>query len=293
MTTVDPTPDDFYELSPPDELLQGDIFLCPSAFLFAPAGGAQPFRVPPSPDRVADIGKDVMVPAWQPGTRESQVPPVWHATRWGAVMVLSHECELQKDWNALRKHFVVSGVSADQALRLANERVDVDRFAVVSPILTYAELAAEWPEELRTEARLADVRRGQRVSCLPLPSHPEGVWSDVVVSLGRAATVERSLLRPDRRLASLTPSARGVLRHKLERTYATRDLSVLDELEAAVGQTITDVRVEPLQQKKGGRKEVQMVIHLANGEMLHMIGSPVRPAGGAAPSRGVGLALED
>lgn len=70
------------------------------------------------------------------------------------------------------------------------------------------------------------------------------------MSLGRASTVERRLLRPELRLTSLTDGARGVLRHKLERTYATRDASVVDELAAAIGQTITDMRVTPFPQKK-------------------------------------------
>ncbi len=79
-------------------------------------------------------------------------------------------------------------------------------------------------------------------------------WKEAVVSLGRAATVERRLLQPHLRLATLTEAARGVLRHKLERTYATRDASVLEELEAAVGQTIADVRITPLPGKKGEKK---------------------------------------
>lgn len=284
---------EFYEESPPEIQLQGDIFMCPSAHLVAVDGRELPPGLPDPPDATADIGKAVYVPAWTTPAPDDLVPGVLHATRWGPVMVLSHECELQKDFNALVRHLVKGGMPQEAAVNAVVERVDLDRFAVVTPLVSYDELLLEWPEELRTDARLEDVHRGARVSYLPLPAHPDGLWKDAVVSLGRATTVERRLLQPHLRLATLTDAARGVLRHKLERTYATRDASLLEELEAAVGQTITDVRITPLPQKKGDKKQVSMIVYLANGEVLHLNGSPIRPAPGAGPERVIGRALED
>lgn len=139
------------------------------------ADGRQlPPCLPAAPDEVNDLGKSFFVPAWAQPTTDGRVPEVLHATRWGAVMVLSHECELQKDFNALVRSLINDGMPPDKAVETAEAHPDLDRFANVTPLLTYEEVALEWPADLRTDARLEDVRRRARVGYLPLPAHPDG-----------------------------------------------------------------------------------------------------------------------
>lgn len=68
---------------------------------------------------------------------------------------------------------------------------------------------------------------------------------------------------------------------------------MLDELAAAIGQTITDVRVTPLPHKKNEKKQVSMIVYLENGEVLHLMGAPVHPGTGSGPERRVGRTLEE
>ena len=144
---------------------------------------------------------------------------------------------------------------------------------MVAPLLTYDEAEADWVAPLRSPARRDDLRSGARVGYFPIPPLPNFGNTEFVVSLGRAATIARTLLRPRLRLASLTEFARGALRYKLTKVFSTRDLSVLTELEAAVGQTIVQVQTVPRP-----KKQVAIALYLGNGDLLHLEGKPLRPA---------------
>lgn len=286
-----PAGDAFYAAADamPSGITQGDIFLCPSAALVSLDGRELPPGLPPTPRPIEDIGQVFTVRAWE-AAEDAEVPDVGHETRWGPVMVISHECDLQKDFSALARILMRErGISKAAAEELLRDRKDLDRRAVVSPLLSYDEVMAEWTGELRTESRLETARRGDRIDYFPLPPHPAGLLPEAAVSFTRMATVDRSLLTAERRLISLGGPARGVLRYKLGSVFAMRDASVVAELEAAIGQTITDIEVMPLPQQKGEKKSVSLVVYLGNGEVLHLQGRPVRPELPEGPSRAIAV----
>lgn len=267
-----PTPDAFFLGDAPPSLMQGDIVLAPSGVLLDGAVHPAVLSVPIAPE----VGGSVTVPAWQPpNTRDhAALPPATvQQTRYGPVLVLSHECELEKDYNAFVRQLMREGASQDEAEETARTTAGLDPWVVVAPLLTYIDVEAEWAPALRTPGRLADVRLGARVGYFPIPAIPGVGDTEFAVPLGQATTIARSLLRPGLRLASLSDLARGALRYKLTKVFSTRDLSVLTELEAAVGQTIRQVQTTPRP-----KKQVAIALYLGNGEVLHLEGKPLRPA---------------
>lgn len=260
-----------YAAAGPAWIQQGDIYLCPSSALAVDtdAPGARP--IPDAPTIADGIGETRQVPAWRSAL--GSAPAAIHETRWGPVMVVSHECDLEKDWNALAGYLVKSGLSREEAAKQAHATPGLDRWVLVTPLLGIDEAVNEWPAAIRTPPRIDAMCAGLRVSYLPLPAAPQAFLPECVASLGRVATVERSFLEPSRRLVSQTDHARAVLRHKLERTFATRDASTSPELMAAKGQVIENISLVP---NAGGKKAVAVAIYLKNGEVLHLEGTELK-----------------
>lgn len=279
---VPPSADYFLPNGVPEQLSQGDIFVCASGTVIDAVGREIPMTPPPAPNFQA-FGSVHHALAWGPPAEAvAAAPATAHETRWGLVMVVSHDCELQKDFNGLITQLVKAGTARDAAVEEAQRRTDLDRFVVVAPLLLYDEMAQEWPPELRTAGRVEGVRQGQRLNYLPVPASPaHRLPLETVASLGRLGVVERRLLTPKRHVASLTQAALGNLRYRLGRLYASRDVSVLAELEDAVGQTITNVEARHV--PGSGKKALLSVeLHLSDGSILHLQ-SPVEALTKSAP----------
>jgi hypothetical protein len=149
------------------------------------------------------------------------------------VMVLSHDCQMDRQMNAeyqrLRK--AKPPLTKAAALAAVESDPDLDRFVTVAPILSLA--------RYRTE--LADVKSGAVIGMFYVPPTPGGeITVDSVVDLNFVSTVDRSLLRL--RTASLGESSLSSLRLALARLYALRTPEIGFELEEAVGQRIVGVR---------------------------------------------------
>ncbi len=256
-------------------LVQGDLFLCPtSALVPGQADSALVAQVPPPLDAQADLGRAATYPLWSPPPTTSMVPHAAHLVRWGPVMVLSHECEMEKDFNGLVRFLTRNGMSESEATEQAGMREDADQWIVVAPLLTAAEIQEDWPHELRTPERLLDVQRGLRSGYFPVPAGNPAVPAGAV-AINRTGVVSRQLLTDSRYLATLSESSRSVLRYKLARTLAYRDLSVQAELERAIGQRITAIDVQELPKKKNEKRQIEMVLHLDGGDVLQLQGSPL------------------
>lgn len=282
-----PPPEAFYGTRPGAGLFQGDLFLLPaSALVPRPRHGHPGPRLAAPPDEVNDLGTATEYPLWSPPPSASSVPSAGHLVRWGPVMVLSHECELEKDFNALARLLVRDGASPDEAERTAALRPDADRWVVVAPVLSPDEVLADWPAELQTAARLQTIQSNSRSGFFAIPPDSSRHLDGGIVSLNRASVVHRSLLTEQRYLRSLSDAARGALRFRLAQTFAYRDLSVVAEIEAAVGQKITKAVVRDVERKKNERKEVEVMLHLESGEILQLRGAPIPRAAQTGPSRG-------
>jgi hypothetical protein len=291
---VPPSADYFAPKAVPKQLSQGDIFVCASGTVIDAAGRAIPLNPPPAP-KLDAFGSVQRALAWGPPAEAvASAPSIAHETRWGLVMVISHECEVQKDFNALVTYLMRDrGLTQSEAEAVAQGRTELDPHVVVAPLLLYDEVMQEWPEELRTPGRLDGVRNGARLNYFPVrESAAHGLPLGTVVPLGRLATVERRLLTPKRHVASLAPATIGNLRYRIGRLYTSRDPSVLRELEEAVGQKIVNVEVRKVPAATSGKKKptLALEIHLSDGATLHLEAledtlTRAAPGGPGAPER--------
>lgn len=224
-------PGAFYLDAPRPLLSQGDIYLAPIAVAWSALSyPALPF----TPSAPMEPGQTVYTPAWrQDGA--SAAPAVTLAASWTPVLVISQDCEIDKEFNETVDALVREGVPEEEAEARASAMPGLDPYILVSPLLPYdeAELAPE-----RWEA----VQAGRKIGYVPLPAMPAYEDSAFFVHLSRICTVERRLLSPAYKAASLAEFARGILRYKLAEALSSRNLSLVSRLEAAIGQRITDVR---------------------------------------------------
>jgi len=226
----------YFEPALREQLSQGDVFLAPSAALYG-VDDAEPAlagpAVPPA------VGQTVTVRAWgRPGLASAAVaPPIAVTVAWTPVMVLSHDCEIDKEFNEhvdryLREH---PEATEEEAISQFSGRSDLDRHVLVAPLLPYdEEVAPAWKHE--------GIRQAGRIGYVPVPPMAEYDGAEFFVHLARVSTVERQLLAPRYKVASLSEAARSLLRFKLAEALASRNLSLVSKLEAAVGRTIADVR---------------------------------------------------
>jgi hypothetical protein len=200
------------------------------------------------------LGESVQSPAWR-SPSHPLVPDVAVETAWSPVLVVSHDCHLEKDFNERVRELIATGIPEPEAIETASADPTLDPFAVVAPLLPYSAIP---------ESRHAGIRAGGRIGYFPLESLP-GDGGDYAVDLGRLATVSVRLLPQSAKVGSLAASSTAELRYKIAEAYAIRDLAVLAELEAMVGHTI--VRAEALPRSK---KKSALALFLDNGESVHL-----------------------
>jgi hypothetical protein len=240
-----------YLSSPNESLRQGDVILAPVTVLVSEdeAPGADAPALPPR-----YLGDRAHTLLWSKSTR--LVPDVVADTVFAPVLVLSHDCQLEKDFNERVRGLVEEvGLLLEDAIAQASADPALDPFAVVAPLRAYSEIP---------EHRHAGIRAGDRIGYFALDALP-GDGGDYAVDLGCVCTVSVLLLPQSAKVASLGPASVAELRYKLAEAYAIRDLSVLAELEAMVGHRI--LRTEALPKSK---KKSALILHLDNGELIHL-----------------------
>ncbi|HET6232925.1 MAG TPA: hypothetical protein VFE05_22805 [Longimicrobiaceae bacterium] len=182
-------------------------------------------------------------------------PGVSAEVRFSPVLVLSHDCELEKDFNERVRELIVGGMAEDAAILEAEADPTLDPFVVVAPLLPYSAFA---------QKRHPGIRDGQRIGYFPLERLPHD-GGDYVVDLGHVSTVSVELLPQRAKVASLACESVYELRYKLSEAYAIRDLAVLQELERMTGRTIVRVVAQGKSQKK-----TSLQLYLDDGDIVHL-----------------------
>lgn len=144
--------------------------------------------------------------------------------------MVSHDCHLDKEFNREVTRLHREGVPRREARERAEEDRTLDRWIVVSPVLT--------PEEVRSD--LAAVRRGEVVGSFYVPHH-DVLGGDGAADLSAKATVDRLLCR---RAAGMTEAAADALRIALMRADLARRPIGIGELEHVLGAKLIDVTVD-------------------------------------------------
>jgi hypothetical protein len=244
-------PDEFYLAEARSHLSQGDIYLAPSVVVWA--SETYPARtIPPAP---SGPGQVTYVPAW---TTNGPAPAVTLGTSWTPVLVISHDCELDKEFNESVDARVAAGTAEEDAIQDASNDRSLDRHVLISPLLPYEE-SVVLPE--RWEA----IRATQKIGYFPLPPMPAYEDAEFLVHLSRISTIERALLERCPKVGSTSERARAILRFKLAEAHASRNLTLVSKLESAIGQAITELRTVKVK-----RGDATVALVLASGEELHV-----------------------
>jgi hypothetical protein len=184
-----------------------------------------------------------------------------------SVMVITHDCQMDKEANArfaqLRR--TKPPTPKAQAVQQAEDDPELDRFVTVVPLVP--------PGRIRTDN--LKLMSGETTGYFPLPAAPEFGIVECVADLTCATTIDRDLLIS--RAASITDEARGQLRLALARLYAFRSPEVGFEVEAAVGKRILGFRRVP-------DSPLEIVLNVQGGQEVRLILQPEEPAKGR-PSR--------
>lgn len=235
--------DRFYveALGPPR---QGDILLAGVSRLVADDRFS-----PPAWDRLD--AHDITVHGARDGS------DVWLEAGAALVMVTSHDCHFDKEWNQRVRTLIREGVEEREAHRVAEADQTLDRTFNGSPLL--------YPHEVNGDR--GDLMAGRVVGHLPVPASPDGVVPEAVVDLTYRVTLDRLDVVP---LEAIGAEARMQLRYALAHLDTLRATSVGFELERVVGRHIERVtfpRERPL--------FVRM--HLDDGTEIDLLQPPVEP----------------
>ncbi len=203
---------------------QGDLVLVPTAVLWAV--GQRRAHGYPQPAPLPDGAATVVYELWAPS------PFVQGATvecRVGPAIVITDDCEIDKDFNARVSELVSQGKPESLAIEEARADKSLDPVVQVAPVQPYSNLRYVSEQSVRT---------AQALGYFPIIG---GKYMDAgFADLGVVTTVSRQLLRQP--IVSLSEGARSLLRWKTAQTYAARNCSVDAQIQAAVGKTITGVR---------------------------------------------------
>ena len=237
------SPDDFYEWH--DEPRQGDIVLCGVSRIIAED------RHSPAQWESLDAHFLQIDDAWDTGR------PLGIAAGIGLAMVVTHDCQLDKEWNQRVRELERSGMTRERAEREAASDVTLDRTLVVSPLVD--------PSELR--GGRGNLLAGRVIGYLPVPAHLDNLVTECVADLTYQCTIDRLDVA---KIASISESARKQLRYALIQLDALRTADLGFEVEAVVGRTIRKVEVP-------GRSPLEVRIQLDDGQVIQLLQQPSTP----------------
>jgi len=175
------------------------------------------------------------------------------------VMVTSHDCHHDKEWNTERNRLIRSGMDPEEATRLAEENQTLDRTFQASPLVSL--------EDLDPSSR-GNYRAGRVVGFYPLPSPSDDSFPESVVDLTYRCTIDRKAIT-ERRWC-LTPLARDRLRYAIARFDSFRTVELAESIEAAIGKSITDVRVDT-------SNALTLELVLDDDSVLRLVQPPTEP----------------
>jgi len=208
-------------------LQQGDVLLAPVARIAAASSAA---TVGPS----AALDQQ-LTPLDGP---EPSIPAVRVAAGWGPVVVVSHDCHLDKEFNRRYRELRAAGAKKGAAIADAAADPSLDRWLVVSPILDLA--AVTDPGDTSSVAAASAAHQGTVIGYLPVPPNVDRGIVGGVADLNWQATIDRAAIVA--RLASMTERGRSALRMALARTTALRTPEVGFALEDIIGDRIMGAR---------------------------------------------------
>jgi len=242
--------DAFYEWH--DAPRQGDIVLCGVSRIIAGD------RFSPAQWESLDAHFVQIDDGWEEGR------PLGIAAGIALAMVLTHDCQLDKEWNKRVRQLQKQEVPLERAELEASADASLDRTLVVSPLVD--------PDDLKGER--GNLLAGRVIGYLPVPPHPENLVDECVVDLTYHSTVDR---RDVVKVTSISEAARKQLRYALINLDALRTADLGFQVETVVGRTISNVEVP-------ARSPLEVRIQLDDGQIIQLLQKPGTPDDSAGRS---------
>jgi hypothetical protein len=247
-----------YEPDDDAPLQQGDILLSPVARVSVVAGppdaaGGRPFE---------QVATTVSGPHAELGDVDVRVG-------WGPVIVTSHDCHLEKEFQRRYRQLRKEGKTKKEAIAAAEQDEALDRWLIVAPIHDPLNDIADddTPARAAADAGL----RGEVIGLCPIPSWPQRGIKGGVADLTWLSTIDRNTIVA--RLASMTEEGRSRLRMALARSSALRSPEIGFLLEDIVGDRIDDAR-------RGTDNEAIVELDLRKNGTVRLLATPGEPATG-------------
>lgn len=244
---------------------QGDILLAATARVIAADGFAPPRW------QLLDEALAELLPA-EPFPGGGGLPAVRVAGGRALVMVTTHDCGLDKEFNAVVTELTNdsgTALSEQDALEAAEARADLDRTFQASPLLD--------PTTVEVAGKVVDqglLLAGRIVGYLPVPELVIAgavLIPTAVVDLSYRVTLDR--LSYPRRLTCVSEAARERLRYALARLDVLRTPTLEAELSAAVGQRVVRAKVHK-------KNPLLVRLTLEDGSVVELLKRPGSPAPG-------------
>ena len=232
---------------PEGPLNQGDILVAPVVRITA-----ADFFVPDKWDRV-DQNEGILVQS----TNDRN--PVHVASGWTLVMVTSHDCHHDKEWNAERGRLIRHGHDIAEAEAMAEADQTLDRTFQASPLVPLSDINPN---------QRGNYEAGRSVGYFPLPEPPDLSFPASVVDLTYRCTIDRLAITA--RPWCLSRAARDRLRHAIARFDSFRSVRLGDAIETAIGKSITDVSID-------NTRPLAVDLNLDDGSVLRLVQPPVEP----------------
>lgn len=190
---------------------------------------------------------------------------LWLASGPALVMVTSHDCHLDKEWNRRRTALIKEGMAEDEADREAEDDLSLDRTFNASPLIH--------PEE--TVIDRGNLMGGKVVGYLPIPASGDGLVPEAVVDLTYRVTLDRLDVV---RVACVRDAVRAQLRYALARLETLRATSLGFEVEAVVGRHIKQVTIPKT-------NPLLVRLELEDGQTIELLQQAAEPEPGPARTR--------
>jgi hypothetical protein len=191
------------------------------------------------------------------------------------TMVTTHDCGLDKEFNVVLTQITNDNprLNIDKVAKEIERREDLDRFFQVSPLIN--------PKTIIIGGKLVDqenLMAGNIIGYLPIPEYRKNdqvIIPECVVDLSYRSTVDR--LSFERRLSSISETARQSLRYALMKLDSLRTPSVMTQLNDIFGQSVVSARVSK-------KNPLLILLLFENGTNIELLRTSASPDSGG-PSR--------
>lgn len=173
------------------------------------------------------------------------------------VMITSHDCHFDKEWNRRRTELMKVGHSAAEAEEIAEADKSLDRTFTASPLLD--------PDDVDTDR--GNLMAGRVMGYLPVPESTDGRVPESVVDLTYRCTMD---VIDVERVTRVSDRARESLRYELARLDVLRSPALGFKFEEAIGRQIVDV-------KRLKRNPLVVQIRLEDETVIELLQRPGEP----------------